>query len=236
MNKPRFSIIVGAYNQAKVIDQLAESMNRQTFRDFEVHLCDDGSDDYTDVAFRASLRPNTKVFFHRQEQRGMRLAKNLNQGIRAANGEYCVFVMGDSFMDDQYLEVLNEFVAPHRILCGVRYQVDHGVGVDVDWRLKKSLVPPENVLLPNHPYKLITGNGLVIPTEAMRLHGFWNERLEGYGGEDYEIVANLFFKGYTVWSIIDAKLYHNWHKAKESNPESIKIVQEMLHQYAGVPL
>lgn len=228
-----FSIIIGTYNQSKVIGDLAEALGRQTIQGFEIHLCDDGSTDGTREAFEAKLNPLLKknYHYHRQENKGMRLAKNVNQGIKAAQGEYCVFIMGDSFPDEHYLEVLNQFVRPTRVLCGVRYQIDNGVGVDVDYRLKKKVIPPENVMLPNRPFNMLTGNGLCIPTQALREHGGWDEELEGYGAEDTEVVARLYYKGYVCYSLVDAKLFHHFHIGKDS--ENIALVTKKVTAYAG---
>lgn len=229
----KFSIIIGTHNQEKTIGALAESLNVQTCQDFSIHLCDDGSTDGTREAFESALHPLLKkrYQYHHQPNKGMRLARNLNQGIRAAQGEYCVFVMGDSFLDERYLEVLQQFARPTRILCGVRYQVDNGIGVDMDWRLKNRVIPTENVMLPNRPFEAITGNGLTIPTEALRLHGGWDESIEGYGGDDNEIVARLYYKGYVVFSIVDAKLYHHWHKAKQM--DNLKSTIAKIRSYAS---
>lgn len=244
-NKYKFSIIIGHYNHWEYLPRLAEALNMQMFRDFEIHLCDDGSDydteKYTscEVAlleeFWRKLHPliQKHTFIHTQEKKGMRLAKNLNQGISKARGEYCVFIMADSFPEQDYLAVMSDWAKEARILCGVRYQLDEGKGVDIDWRLKKEKIPPINVLLPVRPYPIITGNGLVVPTEAMRKHGMWNEDIKGYGGDDNELVARLYYLGYTVWSIVDAKLFHHWHKQVGDNPKNKYLVHNLIEKYAS---
>ena len=167
----------------------------------------------------------------------MRLARNVNQGIRAAHGEYCVFVMGDSMLEQDYLEILNEYVQENRIVCGVRIQVSEVagkmVGVDVDWRLKKDMIPDFPTVVVSYPWLALTGNGLTIPTSAMREYGPWNEDIEGYGGEDNEIVARLFFKGYLCWSVPELRLYHRWHKSMESNDKNGAIVSNLVKQYGS---
>lgn len=241
---PRFSIIVGVYNQAKTLPGLIDSLRRQTFRDFEVHFCDDGSDDGAEQIIgdfweNENQDPNggIAVYYHRQEHKGMRLARNINQGIKAAHGQYCLFIMADSMLELDYLEILNEYVQPDRVICGVRIQLaEIGgklTGVDMDWRLKKNLVPEFPSVIVGLPWLCFTGNGLTIPTEALRLYGGWNETIEGYGGEDNEIVGRLFYKGYLCWSVPDLRLYHLWHKSQESNNKNSSIVNDLVRGYGS---
>lgn len=237
---PHFSIIIGIYNQAATLPILLESLQQQTFQDFEVHFCDDGStDDSADLIQRfmsiVNIATHCRYFYHRQENKGMRLARNVNQGIKAARGKYCVFVMADSFLEQDYLEILNEYVAPDRLVCGVRVQVAEvgGVmqGVDMDWRIKKNLVPQFPSVILSCPWLCLTGNGLTIPTAGLRELGGWDEALEGYGGDDNEIVARFFFKGYLCWSVPDLRLYHHWHKSTESNMKNSDYVIQRIREY-----
>ena len=41
--KPKFSVIVGFYNQISTLPKLLESLSKQTFQDFEILICDDVS-------------------------------------------------------------------------------------------------------------------------------------------------------------------------------------------------
>jgi len=225
----RFSIVIGTYNQIETLPKLVESLDNQTFKDFEVLFCNDGSTDGT-KEYLAEMKATFPFRVFTQKNKGMRLSKNLNQGIKESLGEYCVFIMGDSFPEMDYLETLNDIVDTDRLVCGIRIQVDNGKGVDIDYRFKKGLVPQEQALLLKQPWSLATGNGLTIPTEAMKKYGMWNEGIEGYGGDDNEIIARLYFKGYTVYSDPNLRLYHNWHKSKAG--ENNKKVIELINSYA----
>ena len=44
---PAISVVVGAYNAQKYIDEMVRSILGQTFADFELILVDDGSTDHT---------------------------------------------------------------------------------------------------------------------------------------------------------------------------------------------
>lgn len=242
MRPPKFSVIVGIYNQAHLLPKLVEALQRQTFQDFDVHFCDDGSPDGSLEAAKTEVwktlgKENSlggRAFCHWQRNRGMRLAKSLNRGIRAAKGEHCVFIMGDSFPEPDYLETLAGWAQPTRVLCGVRIHVHEGRAVDLDWRLKKNKIPHADVLLTgNQIWSMMTGNGLCVPTWAMREYGAWNERIRGYGGDDYELIARLFYKGLTMWSIASAKLYHNWHPAQMEEERNLKEVSKLISRYAA---
>lgn len=236
----KYSIIVGVYNQIATLPALVESFNKQTVKDFEVHFCDDGSDDGSYEWLLEAQKWDGPLstfpsFVHRQEHKGMRLARNINQGIRAARGEFCVFVMADSMLETDYLEILNGFATAHRMVCGMRIQLDtvNGelIGVDLDWRVKKGLVPEVAAVVLGQPWGCLTGNGLTIPTWALREYGGWDEKLEGYGGEDNDIVARLFYKGLEPWSVPQLRLYHHWHKSRESEPKNIERFAANLRRY-----
>lgn len=239
---PKFSIIVGVYNQIKTLPALVDSLRNQTFKDFEVIFCDDGSDDgsqefLADIDGRKERNELWEFpwMVAKQEHKGMRLAKNLNNGIKKARGEYCLFIMGDSFLELDYLEILREWVQPFRSICGIRIQVAEVngkmEGVDIDWRVKKNIVPQFPAPILGVPYASLTGNGLTIPTQALREHGGWNEGVEGYGGDDNEIIARLFYKGIVFWSIPELRLYHHWHRSQETREGNWKYVSGLIDTY-----
>jgi len=239
---PKFSIIVGIYNHLKYLPMLVDALKRQTLKDFEVHFCDDGSDDGTEEFFNElSLMDADDVGFpfryHRQKHEGMRLSRNLNQGIRQAQGQYCVFIMGDSFPELDYLELLDLWCKPERMICGIRVQLSEISGklegVDMDWRLKKHVIPTVDSIIIGQPWGCLTGNGLTIPTQALKEHGMWSEEFEGYGGDDNELIARMFYKGLVPWSVIDLRLYHNWHKSLKTNVDNLLKLKPLLISYGS---
>lgn len=235
----KYSIIVGVYNQLATLPELVRSLKEQSFREFEVIFCDDGSSDGS-VEYLLEARKDFSFASQvvTQPHKGMRLAKNLNNGIRRAEGEYCVLVMADSMLDTDYLEILNEYVNEERIVCGIRIQIDKDAegktqAVDMDWRLKKNMIPSIPSVIMGDPWNCLTGNGLIIPTSAFREHGLLCEEFEGYGGEDGEIVARLFFKGYICWSVTDLHLYHHWHKARDTDRKITSLIMKKIASYAA---
>ena len=86
------SVIITSYNQSATLELLLASLERQSFRDFDVVIADDGSSDAT-----AALCAQSRFFslqFITQSDQGYRKSKILNQAIQRAQSEYFVFLDG----------------------------------------------------------------------------------------------------------------------------------------------
>lgn len=84
---PLISIITITYNAAPVIIPTLESLNAQTFRDFE-HLVIDGASKDDTVSIVRKICPDS--FVHSEPDRGLYDA--MNKGLRAAKGKYLLFL------------------------------------------------------------------------------------------------------------------------------------------------
>jgi len=101
--KPQVSIIVSNYNRSAMLERCLASLLSQSYKSFEVLVCDDGStDDSHKVA--QSFSPYMRVSFLRGANSGGP-AKPRNRGIRVARGEYIGFLDSDDWWDQKMLEV-----------------------------------------------------------------------------------------------------------------------------------
>jgi len=90
---PKISVIIPVYNVADYLLSMLRDVERQSFRDFEVLLVDDGSTDLSgEICDEFAMRDSRFRVFH-QENKGAAEARNL--GIAEAEGEYAVFWDGD---------------------------------------------------------------------------------------------------------------------------------------------
>jgi GT2 family glycosyltransferase len=87
---PFFSVIIPTYNRAALLREALESVARQTFRDFELFVVDDGSTDDTEAIVKSCGLP---VIFVRQNNRGPGAARNL--ALQKAQGRYLAFLDSD---------------------------------------------------------------------------------------------------------------------------------------------
>jgi glycosyltransferase involved in cell wall biosynthesis len=99
------SVIVTTYDRPQYLRAVLRSLSRQTDRDFETIVADDGSGRETEQVV-------AEYGLHRVWQRhdGFRAAEIRNRAVANARGEYCVFLDGDCL-------VRPNFIATHRGLA-----------------------------------------------------------------------------------------------------------------------
>jgi glycosyltransferase involved in cell wall biosynthesis len=92
---PRVSVVIPTYNRANDIPRCLDSLVAQTFKDFEVLVCDDGSTDSTaEVVDR--YKNALDLQYHRAENFGGP-AKPRNTGIGLSRGLYVAFLDSDDW-------------------------------------------------------------------------------------------------------------------------------------------
>ena len=91
---PTISVIIGIYNCASTLQEALDSLYQQTFQDFEIILCDDGSSDETlrIAKVNADLHPNIKLIINSINQ-GLNIT--LNNCLKIAEGKYIARMDGD---------------------------------------------------------------------------------------------------------------------------------------------
>ncbi|WP_081821962.1 glycosyltransferase family 2 protein [Pseudobutyrivibrio sp. LB2011] len=103
----RVSLIIPIYNGTEYIERLHKQIMNQTYSNIEIVLVDDGSKDdsynkLTEVFSEVKDMMSVNVIY--QENAGQGAARNA--GLKAATGEYIVFVDQDDYIEPDYIEQL----------------------------------------------------------------------------------------------------------------------------------
>lgn len=96
---PNVSIIIPMYNAEKYIKEAIDSVLKQTYKDFEIIVIDDGSTDNTKSKL---LDYGSQIKYIYQENAGPAVARN--RGIKEAKGEYIAFLDADDIWMPEKLE------------------------------------------------------------------------------------------------------------------------------------
>lgn len=110
---PRISVIMGIYNCAPTLAEALDSLLAQTYQDFKVIMCDDGSSDNTlDVASGYVERfPDKFILIRNEYNKG--LNKTLNHCLEYADTEYVARMDGDDISMPERFEKEIEFLDAH---------------------------------------------------------------------------------------------------------------------------
>lgn len=103
-NKGLVSVIVASYNHARYITECLDSLLKQSYRNWELIVCDDNSKDDSVAVFDRWLQRNSvkaKKVFH-SENTGF--CKILNECIALCEGEYVKIIAADDLMGSNLLE------------------------------------------------------------------------------------------------------------------------------------
>ena len=108
----KFSVIVPAYNVQDYIVSCIDSILKQSFKDYEIVLVNDGSTDATFEHCEELSEKNGCIKLVNKENGGLSSARNV--AINQAEGDYLLFLDGDDFWrDDDFLENLNCIIETH---------------------------------------------------------------------------------------------------------------------------
>lgn len=116
MSIPEISIIIPAYNIEDYLKRCLESVLKQTFSDYEVIIIDDGSTDKTGIFSDEYVNLHTNISVKHCKNSGVSRARNL--GMEIARGKYMVFMDGDDYVSENYLELLWKCVADGKAQMG----------------------------------------------------------------------------------------------------------------------
>lgn len=187
MNSPFFSVIIPTYNRADRLKVALDSLVAQTYKLFEVIVCDDGSTDNTrDIA--NCYRENLQLKYIWEENWGGP-ARPRNNGIKEAKGDWICFLDSDDWWYPSKLEEIVKFTFDVDLIY---HDLDIYRGGKKSLRKMKGRLMKENIT----KELLIYGNAIPNSSVSVRKclieqNGFFSEERELIAVEDSEYWIRL---------------------------------------------
>lgn len=100
---PRVSIGVAVYNGERFLPETLDSLLAQTYRDFELVICDNCSSDRTEEICRSYVERDPRVRYHRNAQ-NIGAPRNFNLAFALARGEYFKWSGADDLCAPEMIE------------------------------------------------------------------------------------------------------------------------------------
>lgn len=110
--KPLVSIVIPVYKKEKFLERCMDSIFRQTFREYEVILVDDGSPDSSGEMCDGYARKDERVSVIHQKNMGPGPARN--RGVQEAKCDYILFIDADDAVAPDYVEYMVSLIRKYR--------------------------------------------------------------------------------------------------------------------------
>lgn len=203
-NHPDVTIVTPFFNMAEFIGETAESVFRQTFRNFEWLIIDDGSTDAkaAQVLDELARRDNRVKVFHRTNAG---LAATRNFGFREARTEYVAQLDADDLLAPTFLEKCLWFLETHPH-CAWAHSAVIGFGEqEYLWLrdFKREQMLKENILVPTS----------VVRRSAHFTCGQYDESIRR-GYEDWDYWLSMIEHGFTSQVIPE---YLCWYRRRPNS-------------------
>ncbi len=105
---PAVSVIIPTYNRAHLLGEALDSVAAQTFRDYEIIVVDDGSNDQTRELIARRPEPIRYVWQHNQG-----VAEARNHALRLTHSEFVAFLDSDDLWEPTFLARAVERLRSH---------------------------------------------------------------------------------------------------------------------------
>jgi GT2 family glycosyltransferase len=211
-SRPLFSLVFLTWNAGEAILQTLESVEQQSFTDYEVVIVDNNSQDDTLPLLRDAYSEEDSVRIFENE-RNLGFSRGINRGIRESDGDYICCYNHDTIFPEGYLRTLSERVTPDAVWTTARrnyrvssdqtcvrllswyrftlpYVVDSLSGV-----AEVNYVPGDGVIIPREVYRDVLSEQVFDPAMPLRV-------------EDVDLSLRLADSGVPIRAILDTHSIH----------------------------
>lgn len=132
----KISVIVPAYNAQKTIKKCIESILTQTYKNLEIILINDGSNDKTEEMCEKLVQTDNRIKYYYKENTGV--SKTRNFGLDKASGDYISFIDADDFLEKNMYEIMIKKINNADILICNCFLISDNKKIDNDIDIKNS--------------------------------------------------------------------------------------------------
>jgi glycosyltransferase involved in cell wall biosynthesis len=252
----RCSVNVAFYNKIDNLKLILAGLERQTVKDFEVVICDDGSceDVVNQIKEIQKISPLT-IRHIWQEDNGWQKNIMLNKSIMSIKTDYIIFIDGDCIPDKRFVEVHLEAQTKGFALSGRRVNLSDKISKKLTPEMIKNDYFSKNFLylllsgetrhgekmlyaripfltrMTNNKHRDILGcNFSIYKEDLLEINGFDERYLSPGVGEDLDVYRRLLMVGKSTKSVASSALVYHLHHKETVIPQETWDLQAVIFQ------
>ena len=217
---PKISIIMPVYNAVNFIQESIDSILKQTFKNWELIIINDGSTDNTlsilhiFVDSRISITMNNHDFI-----------ASLNKGLSLSKGKYIVRMDADDIMLSERLQTQYDYMEsnPEIDICGSWVETIGDSNSVIQ-------VPQDNIQIGR---SMLLYNPIIHSSVIMKRSIFFNDSTNRYSydypcAEDYKLWTDLYLKGFKFNNIQKVLLQYRRSKYQVTSRYNLEVNNSSL--------
>ncbi|MBC7467182.1 MAG: glycosyltransferase [Bdellovibrio sp.] len=254
------TLVISFYKNTRMLDLVLASLETQTFKNFNLIVCDDGSpsDIVKTVHVKLNQLPIPSLHLW-HEDIGFRKNRILNWAIQHTQTDYMVFIDQDCILHPEFMHEHITHQKAKAVLCGRRINLtervsrflspvkikQHFLENNIWWIILGGLFMKDNNGIKGVYYKnetlrksankkmrgIVGCNFSVARQDLLDINGF-DTRYEGAGfGEDSDIEFRLSLNGVTMVPFCNTAVqYHVFHKLLTRSNENGTLYDEVVRR------
>ena len=214
ITQPKVSIIIPVYNGSNYVALAIESALRQTYKNIEIIVVNDGSTDDTDAICK---KYGNKIVYLPKENGGVSTA--LNYGIKNMTGEYFSWLSHDDLYYPEKIQTEIDYLNEHSLLSKRAILYSNYSIMDGEGNPYQDIIYNTYDLNKYDDFSLlkmaINGLSLLIPKKAFDECGEFDPNLRCV--QDYELWLRMLKKGYRFIHIPKSLVVTRLHSLQVTN-------------------
>lgn len=221
------SLIIPVYNVEKYLDKCLGSVEKQTFKDFEAVIVNDGSTDNSLEIIEKYTQRNDNFICFSTENNGLGGARNF--GLSKAAGEYVVFLDSDDYISPDCLEKLYRAITDNEsdiAVCNIYDVKEDGTVISTS---KTNLCNVTTSLFESHQILFNRPCAWAKMYRKSLFDGFSYVSREWY--EDIRLTPKLFLKANKITYIDDYLFFYVQRAGSIMNNSNAKRNLEIINAF-----
>lgn len=232
------SVVVLSYNSEKFIKQTLESIITQTYKNFEIIVADDASNDRTiEVAKKYFEKINFSNYKISVNDKNCGIPYNCNRGIQCCNGKYVKLIAADDILINDCIENNIKFMNKNKNKVQFSKVINfyEKNGEFIEFKSMNKVPKNINYITADEQFdEMIYYNFIPAPTvffdrEVFELYGLFNEKYKLI--EDYPMWIKILYNREKIYFIDEFTILYRRHEESLSNSPKEFINLNMYKNY-----
>lgn len=193
----RISVLMGIFNCSQTLGEALDSLFAQTYQDFKIILCDDGSSDSTYTIAKSYADKHANIVLIKNEK-NMGLNYTLNHCLEYADTEYCARMDGDDISLPTRFEKEINFLDEHPdydiVTTPMKHFDENGI-----YREGKGGFEPKLTDFPK--FSPFCHAPCLVRTKAYKAVGGYTVAENLLREEDYHLWIKMYVKGFRGYTL-----------------------------------